>query len=177
MVVAAIGVVINTVSAVLFIRGSKGDLNIRGAFLHMAADAAVSLGVVAAGLIIMVTGWQWIDPLLSLVIVAVILISTWSLLRDSVQLSLNAVPQQIDLTAIEAYLRNRPGVDDLHDLHVWGMSTTENALTVHLVIPQGYPGDHFMDETMRTLKHDFAIYHSTLQIEQGSSHHTCPLAK
>lgn len=173
--VATVGIVINGLSAWLFIKGSKGDLNIRGAYLHMAADAAVSLGVVVAGIAMIFTGWYWLDPVISLVIVAVIVIGTWGLLRESAQLALSAVPANIEVAAIDAYLRQRPGVTDIHDLHIWGMSTTENALTVHLVMPDGYPGDAFMDDIMRTLKERFSVHHSTLQVEQGMTDHACAL--
>ena len=173
--VAAMGIAVNGVSAWLFMKGSKGDLNIRGAYLHMAADAAVSLGVVLAGITIMFTGWYWLDPIISLVIVAVIVVGTWGLLRESVQLALNAVPAHIDVSAIEAYLRECTGVTDIHDLHIWGMSTTESALTVHLVMPEGYPGDVFMDNIIHTLKERFRVHHSTLQIEQGTTDHACAL--
>ncbi|MHB9004832.1 MAG: cation diffusion facilitator family transporter [Coriobacteriia bacterium] len=173
--VAGIGIVINGLSAWLFVKGSKGDLNIRGAYLHMAADAAISLGVAVAGLAMMFTGWYWLDPVISLVIVAVIVIGTWGLLRESVQLALNAVPPHIDVSAVGAYLRQCPGVSDIHDLHIWGMSTTESALTVHLVMPEGYPSDAFMDDIMRTLKERFSVQHSTLQVEQGTTDHACAL--
>lgn len=173
--VAAVGIVINGLSAWLFMEGSKGDLNIRGAYLHMAADTAISLGVVLAGAAMMLTGWYWLDPVVSLVIVALIVIGTWSLLRESVQLALSAVPAHIEMSAVDAYLRQCPGVTDIHDLHVWGMSTTESALTVHLVIPEGYPGDGFMDDITRTLKERFSIQHSTLQVEQGTTDHACAL--
>ena len=174
-VVAGIGIVINGLSAWLFVKGSKDDLNIRGAYLHMAADAAVSLGVVIAGIAIIFTGWYWLDPVVSLVIVAVIMTGTWGLLRESVQLALSAVPPHIDVSAVETYLRHCPGVTDIHDLHIWGMSTTESALTVHLVIPDGYPGDVFMDDIMQTLKVRFFVHHSTLQVEQGTTDHACAL--
>lgn len=174
-IVAGIGIVINGLSAWLFVKGSKGDLNIRGAYLHMAADAAVSLGVVVAGVAMMFTGWYWLDPVISLVIVAVIVIGTWSLLRESVQLALSAVPAHIDVSAVETYLRQCPGITDIHDLHIWGMSTTESALTVHLVMPEGYPGDAFMDDIMCTLQERFFIQHSTLQLEQGTTNHACAL--
>jgi cobalt-zinc-cadmium efflux system protein len=173
--VAGIGIVINGLSAWLFIKGSKGDLNIRGAYLHMAADTAVSLGVALAGIAMLYTGWYWLDPAISLVIVAVIVISTWGLLRESVQLALLAVPAHIDVTALETYLRQCHGVTDIHDLHIWGMSTTENALTAHLVMPAGYPGDAFMDAIVETLKERFSIQHCTLQVEQGTTHHACAL--
>jgi len=173
--VAAVGIVINGLSAWLFMKGSQGDLNIRGAYLHMAADAAVSLGVVVAGVMMIFTGWYWLDPVVSLVIVAVIVVGTWGLLRESVQLALNAVPANIDVPKIDAYLRQCPGVTDIHDLHIWAMSTTETALTVHLVMPDGYPGDAFMDGIMQTLKTHFSIHHSTLQIEQGTTPHACSM--
>jgi cobalt-zinc-cadmium efflux system protein len=173
--VAAVGIIINGLSAWLFMKGSKGDLNIRGAYLHMATDAAVSLGVVVAGIAMIFTGWYWLDPVIGLVIVAVIVIGTWGLLSESVQLALSAVPAHIEVAAIDAYLRQCPGVTDIHDLHIWGMSTTESALTVHLVMPDGYPGDAFMDDIMRTLTERFSIQHSTLQVEQGTTDHTCVL--
>jgi cobalt-zinc-cadmium efflux system protein len=175
IVIAALGIMVNAGSAWLFSKGHKDDLNIRGAYLHMMADAAVSLGVVVAGGVILMTGWNWLDPLISLLIVAVIVASTWGLLRDSTQLALSAVPKNVDFAAVEAYLRNLKGVTDIHDLHIWGMSTTDTALTVHLVLPSGYPGDHFMDEIMHTLKEQYAIEHCTLQVEQGSTHHDCTL--
>lgn len=175
IVVAAIGIVINGVSAWLFASGSKGDINIRGAYLHMAADAAVSLGVVLAGVVIVYTGWVWLDPLISLVIVALIVAGTWGLLRESLKLSLSAVPANIDMNAVQTYLQQLPGVQSIHDLHVWGISTTESALTVHLVTPQGYPGDAAMDDIMDTLKKRFSISHSTLQVEMGSTLHQCAL--
>ncbi len=173
--VAAAGVLVNGLSAWLFFRGSKADLNIRGAYLHMAADAAVSAGVVVTGIVMIFTDWHWLDPVISLAIVAVIVFSTWSLLRDSVQLALSAVPPHIDIAAIEAYLRNRPGVAEVHDLHIWGLSTTESALTVHLVMPEGYPGDAFMEEIRKTLEARYTIHHSTLEIEQGTIDHVCPI--
>lgn len=173
--VAAVGIVVNGLSAWLFMRGSKGDLNIRAAYLHMAADAAVSLGVVVAGVAMMYTGWYWLDPVISLIIVAVIVIGTWGLLRESVQLVLSGVPANIEVAEIDAFLRQCPGVADIHDLHIWGMSTTESALTVHLVMPEGYPGDNFMDEIMHTLKVRYLVHHSTLQIELGTTTHACSL--
>lgn len=174
-VVATVGIVINGLSAWLFMEGSKGDLNIRGAYLHMAADAAISLGVVLAGVAILWTGWYWLDPVVSLVIVVVIVFGTWGLLRESVQLALSAVPAHIEVSAVEAYLRHCPGVQDIHDLHIWAMSTTESALTVHLVMPDGYPGDDYMDDITRTLQERFSVQHSTLQIEQGTTNHACTL--
>lgn len=175
MVVAAVGIVVNGLSAWMFAKGSAGDLNVRGAYLHMAADAAVSLGVVAAGLAMLFTGWYWLDPLASLVIVAVILVGTWGLLRESMHLALNAVPPHIELPAVAAFLRTWPGVTDIHDLHIWGLSTTESALTVHLVMPTGHPGDAEIDGLTLALHQRFSIHHSTLQIEQGSTRHACSL--
>ncbi|MBI5616520.1 MAG: cation transporter [Gammaproteobacteria bacterium] len=174
-VVALVGIVVNGVSARLFARGRARDLNVRGVYLHMLADAMVSLGVAVAGLVVTLTGWLWLDPAVSLGVVAVIVAGAWSLLREALHLALSAVPTHVDLTAIEAYLRGRPGVTDIHDLHVWGMSTTETALTAHLVIPGGYPGDAFMDDIVETLEHEFEIHHATLQIEQGNTNHACAL--
>lgn len=173
--VAGAGIAINGLSAWLFVKGSKGDLNIRGAYLHMAADAVVSLGVAITGVAMIVTGWFWLDPVISLAIVAAIAYGTWGLLKESTQLSLNAVPAHIDVEKVAAYLRALPGVADIHDLHVWGMSTTESALTVHLVTPEGYLGDAFMDDVAHSLDKRFGIHHSTLQIEQGTTHHACRL--
>ncbi|OIR16243.1 cadmium, cobalt and zinc/H(+)-K(+) antiporter [mine drainage metagenome] len=173
--VAVVGIGINGVSAWLFVKGSEGDLNIRGAYLHMMADAAVSLGVAVAGVVMLYTGWYWLDPAVSLAIVAVVVIGTWGLLRESLQLALNAIPAHIDAAALEDYLRECPGVADIHDLHIWGMSTTESALTVHLVMPGGYPGDAFMDDIMCTLRERYSIHHSTLQVEQGTTDHICVL--
>lgn len=173
--VAGVGIVINGVSAWLFMKGSKNDLNIRGAYLHMAADALVSLGVVASGAAMMFTGWYWLDPVISLLIVAVIVSGTWDLLNQSLKLALNAVPAHIDIPAVEAYLKQCEGVTGVHDLHIWGVSTTESVLTAHLVVPAGYPGDLFIEDIIRTLKERFSIQHSTLQIEQGNIEHACAL--
>lgn len=173
--VAMAGVIVNGLSAWLFLKGSKNDLNIRSAYLHMAADAAVSAGVVIAGTVIVFTGWYWLDSVISLIIVAIVIGSTWGLFRDSVQLILSAVPANIDIDAIDAYLRCQPGVADIHDLHIWGLSTTESALTVHLVMPDGYPGDEFMDSIRETLENRYAIHHCTLEIEQGTISHFCPV--
>lgn len=174
-VVAAIGIAINGFSAWLFVSGSKTDLNMRGAFLHMVADAVVSLGVVIAGISMFYTGQYWIDPLVSIIIVGVIVIGTWGLLRDSVNLALNAVPPHIDIIAVKKYLSTLPHVTDVHDLHIWAMSTQANALTVHLVIPSGHPGDVFMEKVVRELDVQFSIGHSTIQIELGKAQHTCSL--
>lgn len=174
IVVAAIGIVINTATALLFVAGRKGDLNIRGAFLHMAADAGVSLGVVLGGFAILATGWRWLDPAISLVIVAVILSGTWGLLRDSVNLALDAVPESVDTAAVEAYLAGLPVVAGVHDLHIWGMSTTETALTAHLVVPDDAVGDGLLTQVAGDLHDQFGIEHATLQIEHGDSAHPCP---
>jgi cobalt-zinc-cadmium efflux system protein len=173
--VAAVGLVVNAGSALLFVRHRSHDLNTRGAYLHLAADAAVSLGVVISGLVVAATGWYALDPAVSLAIVAVIVSGTWGLLRESMQLALSAVPAHIDLHAVETHLRHCPGVTDVHDLHVWGLSTTENALTVHLVMPQGHPGDGFVDRLVGQLRHQFAVHHATLQVEQGYTCQACCL--
>ncbi|NEW95090.1 cation diffusion facilitator family transporter [Rhodopseudomonas sp. BR0M22] len=165
MVVAGIGIVINAVTAWLFASGRHSDLNIRGAYLHMAADAAVSAAVVVAGVIILFTGWYWIDPAVSLLVAVVIVWGTWGLLRDSAALSLAAVPRGIDPAAVRAFLSKLPGVTQVHDLHIWGMSTTEVALTCHLVMPGGSPGDPFLVDLAHELQHDFGIAHTTVQIE------------
>lgn len=175
ILIAALGILVNGGTAMLFAAGSKGDLNIRGAFLHMAADAAVSLGVVVAGVLILVTGATWLDPLASLAICAVIVWSTWSLLRDSLVMSLAAVPPQIDPAAVRAMLLAQPGVDSLHDLHIWAMSTTEIALTAHLVMSAGHPGDAALRDIAERLEHEFGIAHPTLQIETDRVTH-CELA-
>lgn len=167
MAVAAIGILVNGITAWLFASGRKGDLNIRGAYLHMMADAAVSAGVVAAGLLILLTGRLWLDPVTSLAIVAVIMWGTWGLLRDSVSLSLAAVPPGVEPGAVRAFLEALPGVAGLHDLHIWAMSTTENALTVHVVMPGGHPGDAFINDLTHELEHRFGIRHPTVQIELG----------
>ena len=166
--VAGVGIVINTATALLFARGRKHDINIRGAFLHMAADALVSLGVVIAGVFIMLTGAWWVDPATSLVIVAVIAAGTWGLLKDSVKMSLQAVPDHIDQEEVRAFLEGLPGVTAVHDLHIWPMSTTETALTAHLVMPGGYPGGAFLHEIGHELDHRFRIEHATVQVETGA---------
>jgi len=175
IVVALVGIVINGATAWLFVSGRKDDINIEGAFLHMAADAAVSAGVVIAAIIILFTGWFWIDPAVSLIICVVILWGTWGLLKGSMQMSLDAVPAGIDPVAVRAFLQARSGVAELHDLHIWPMSTTETALTCHLVMPGGHPGDHFILETARELQHQFKIGHSTVQIETSMAT-ACTLA-
>ncbi|MFA7594251.1 MAG: cation diffusion facilitator family transporter [Thiohalobacteraceae bacterium] len=174
IVTAAIGVVINTATALMFMRGSHDDLNIRGAFLHMAADAAVSLGVVIAGVLMLFTDWYWLDPLMGLVIAVVIVISSWRLLRESLDLALDAVPGSIDPIAVERYLRELPEVAAVHHLHIWGMSTTEVALTVHLVKRDGRLDDAFLARVHDELHERFGIGHATLQLEAGSDDAECP---
>jgi cobalt-zinc-cadmium efflux system protein len=171
--VATAGIVINTITALLFMKGKDNDLNLRGAYLHMAADALVSLGVVIGGVIMLYTHWFWLDSVLSLVIVVVIVYGTWGLLKESLRLSMNGVPLAIDLTAIRRFLENQKGISDVHDLHVWAMSTTENALTVHLVMPDQVPEDSFYKHIQDELRHHFHIGHSTIQIERGRSETSC----
>lgn len=175
MAVAGLGVIVNGVTAWLFARGRKGDINIRGAFLHMAADAAVSAGVVLAGLAIMRTGWLWLDPATSLVIVAIIVIGTWELLRTSLAMSLDRVPPGICPAKVEAALGGLPGVTRVHDLHIWPMSTTEVALTCHLVMPAGCPGDAFLHQASAMLHDRFGIGHATIQVERDEAE-ACLLA-
>jgi cobalt-zinc-cadmium efflux system protein len=165
--VAGVGIVVNGATALLFAGGRKHDINIRGAYLHMATDALVSAGVVVAGAVILATGYLWVDPLVSLVIIAVIAIGTWGLLRDSVKMSLLAVPDSIDEGEVRAYLASLPGVTAVHDLHIWPMSTTETALTAHLVMPSGTPGDAFLHDVAHALEHRFHIGHATMQVETG----------
>jgi cobalt-zinc-cadmium efflux system protein len=174
MIVAAFGVVINAATALLFVKGRKSDLNIKGAFLHMAADAGVSLGVVVAGFAIFRTGLYWIDPATSLVIVAIIAVGTWGLLRDSARLALQAVPPGIDANKVKEYLAALPEVVGVHDLHIWPMSTTETALTVHLEMPDGNGGDEFLHDLCKHLHDQFKIEHCTIQIEQNAK--ACSLA-
>ncbi|WP_454619437.1 cation diffusion facilitator family transporter [Bradyrhizobium cenepequi] len=171
--VAAVGILINGGTALLFMRGRHGDLNIRGAYLHMAADASVSLGVVIAALLIMSTGWLWIDPAISLVIALVVLVSGWGLMRDSVNLALDAVPRGIELVAVREFLRTLDGVSEVHDLHIWAMSTNETALTAHLVRPGGHD-DAFLHHVCAELSHRFKIHHATLQVEADGA--ACKLA-
>ena len=174
--VALAGIVVNTVSALLFLRDREHDLNVKGAFLHMAADAAVSLGVVLAGVGMLYGGWTWLDPAMSLAIAVVIVASTWGLLRDSVNLALHGAPAHLDTVQIRAYLSGLAGVAEAHDLHVWGMSTTETALTVHLVMPAGHPGDDFIVQTGKELHDRYGVGHATIQIETGDASHPCALA-
>lgn len=167
VIVASIGIVINTFTALLFMKGSKDDLNIRGAYLHMAADALVSAGVVIAGIAIIWTGASWIDPATSLVIVAIIAWGTWGLLKDSVKMGLLGVPEGISESGVRDYLTGLTGVEAVHDLHIWPMSTTETALTAHLVMPAGHPGDTFLHDIASGLDHHHSIGHATIQIEQS----------
>jgi cobalt-zinc-cadmium efflux system protein len=176
IVVAAIGVVVNTVTALLFMKGRKHDLNIRGAFLHMAADAGISLGVVAAGALMLATGWLWLDPVISLLIALVIFFGTWGLLRDSLRLSLDSVPPEIEPEEVRAYLTQLPEVKGLHDLHIWAMSTTEIALTAHLLVPGGASSDAFLHHIAEELHRRFGIEHATLQVERGDTDAYCKQA-
>jgi cobalt-zinc-cadmium efflux system protein len=173
MIVAAIGVVINTVTALFFLSGKDHDLNIRGAFLHMAADAVVSFGVVLSGALIFFYGFNWIDPLISLVIAAVIFLSTWGLLRDSLNLAVDAVPRNVDPDAVREYLNGLPGVIALHDLHIWPMSTTDTALTAHLVMDVFPDSDRFLIDVAHDLQDRFAINHPTIQMERHDSDVVC----
>lgn len=174
--VALAAIVINTATALLFMRGRERDLNIEGAFLHMATDAAVSAGVVVAAILIGFTGWNWLDPVVSLVIVAVIFAATWRLLTESVNLALHAVPSNVDRPAVERYLAGLPGVVEVHDLHIWALSTTENALTAHLVRPGSGLDDTLLSEAACELKAHYNIGHTTLQIEHGGKPCDCTLA-
>ena len=173
--VAAIGIAVNGATALLFLSGRKRDLNLRSAFLHMAADAMVTAAVVAAGIAIAVTGWGWLDPAISIAISLVIALGAWGLIRDAFSLALDAVPGGVDAAAVRARLLAEPGVTALHDLHIWGMSTTETALTCHLVMPGGHPGDAVLNALARDLEERFGIHHTTLQIELADSEETCVL--
>lgn len=172
MWVAALGILINGVTAWMFSKG-QDDLNIKAAFMHLASDAAVSLGVVIAGFIMTYTGWLWVDPVVSLVISIVIAWSSWGLLRDSTNLALHAVPANIDHEKVRAYLAGLPGVKEVHDLHIWGMSTTEAALSAHLIILGAHPGDDFLTNLNQVLRHDYGIGHATVQIEIGNGKQQC----
>jgi cobalt-zinc-cadmium efflux system protein len=174
--VALVGIVINGATALGFVAGRKNDINIRGAFLHMVADAVVSLGVVLSGLLVLFTGWLWVDPAVSIVVAVVIVVGTWSLLKESVSLSLDAVPASVDRAGIETYLAGLPGVSEVHDLHIWPMSTTEVALTAHLVRPGAALDDELLARACRDLSARFGIHHATLQIELGDPAHPCTLA-
>jgi cobalt-zinc-cadmium efflux system protein len=172
--VAAIGICVNGGTALLFTSGSA-DLNVKSAFLHLAADALVTAGVVAAGIVIWLTDWLWLDPVVSLVVSAVIVFGTWSLLKSAIGLALDAVPEGVDAAAVRAHLLALPGVAGLHDLHIWGMSTTETALTCHLIMPAGHPGDAVLNAMTQELHHRFGIEHATIQIELADSEEACAL--
>jgi cobalt-zinc-cadmium efflux system protein len=172
--VAAIGIFVNGGTALLFSSGA-GDLNVKSAFLHLAADALVTAGVVAAGVVIWLTNWLWLDPLVSLAVSAVIVFGTWALLKSAIGLALDAVPEGLDAAAVRGHLLALPGVAGLHDLHIWGMSTTETALTCHLIMPHGHPGDAVLNEMAQQLHHRFGIQHATIQIELADSEEACAL--
>ncbi len=174
--VAAAGVVINLSTALMFMRGRKHDINLRGAFLHMLGDALVSVGVVLGGLGMMWTGWLWLDPAISLLIAVVIFAGTWGLLKASLRLSLHAVPDGIETSEVTDFLQGFAQVQEVHDLHIWGMSTTEVALTAHLVMPQGHPGDAFLAHLSEELHQHFHIPHATFQVELGDEGIACRLA-
>jgi cobalt-zinc-cadmium efflux system protein len=171
--VAAVGVLVNGASALLFFSGRRGDVNVRAAFAHLTADAAVSLGVVATGLAIVRTGWVWLDPAVSLVIGVTIAWSTWGLFRESLDLALDAVPAGINPDEIATYLGGLPGVLEVHDLHIWGMSATETSLTAHLVMPDRPMGDEELARTRDELHRRFAIVHATIQVERGNGQARC----
>ncbi len=172
--VASVGIFVNGGTALLFAPGSA-DLNVKSAFLHLAADALVTAGVVVAGIVIWLTNWLWLDPAVSLVVSAVIVFGTWGLLKSAIGLALDAVPEGLDIGAVRAHLLALPGVAGLHDLHIWGMSTTETALTCHLVMPHGHPGDIVLSEMAQQLHHRFGIQHATIQIELADSDEACAL--
>ena len=176
MGVAFAGVLVNGFTALMFASGRKGDINIRSAFAHMASDALVALGVVASGGVILLTGWTWLDPAVSLVIGALIILGTWSLMRESLDLALHAVPPSVNRADVLRYLQALPGVSDVHDLHIWGMSTTETALTAHLVRPGGGLDDSLLRQACADLRKRFAVHHATLQVEAGLGDHPCELA-
>jgi len=177
MVVAAVGVVVNGATAALFMAGGATDMNIRGAFLHMAADALVSLGVVAAGALYLWAGWLWLDPMVSIAIALVIIVGTWGLFKQSLLLLFDGVPEGVDFAAIDAWLRKQPGVCEVHDLHIWAMSTTEIALTAHLVMPDGHPGDAFFADLAESLHQRFEISHPTLQVDISGCDQGCVAPK
>jgi cobalt-zinc-cadmium efflux system protein len=173
--VAAAGILVNGITALLFASGSRRDLNLKSAFLHMAADTLVTASVVAAGIAIALTGWLWLDPAVSLVVSVVIVIGTWGLVKSAIGLALDAVPEGVDAAAVRAYLLGVSGVTGLHDLHIWGMSTTETALTCHLVMPDGHPGDAILGAIAEQLHHRFGIHHATIQIELADTDEACVL--
>ncbi len=173
MAVAAVGIVVNTVTALLFMRGGEHDLNLRGAFLHMATDALVSAGVVVAGGLALWLGWYWIDPVVSLLIALVIVLGTWDLFRQSLHLLFDGVPAHIDFHAVRACLQGLPGVERVHDLHVWAIGSSRTALTAHLDMPAGLPDDGFYHQASELLQQRFEIDHVTLQVMRSSSQQHC----
>jgi cobalt-zinc-cadmium efflux system protein len=175
MVVAGIGIVVNTATALLFMRGRESDLNIRGAFMHMAADALVSAGVVVAGALALWMGWIWLDPVVSLVIAGVILIGTWGLFKQSLHLLFDGVPDSVDPLAVQACLLALPGVSRVHDLHIWAMGTSHTALTAHLIMPTGHANDAFLQDATQQLHHRFDITHVTLQVMQHAFTPACQM--
>ncbi|MHB8853651.1 MAG: cation diffusion facilitator family transporter [Ignavibacteriaceae bacterium] len=173
MIVAGFGIVVNALTALTFMKGRQSDINIKGAFLHMASDAGVSFGVVAAGFLINITGFYLLDPVISIVIVIVILIGTWGLLRDSFKLSMDAVPKNINYNEVQEYLESLEGVKEVHDLHIWAMSTTETALTAHMIMPGEQKEERFLEKVCLQLYHKFKIEHSTIQIEKNPQSVNC----
>ncbi len=173
IVVGIIGIFVNAGSGLLFMRGAKDDINIKGAFLHLMGDALILAGVVVSAVIIKYTQWQWIDPVVGLVVVGIVLWGTWGLLRDSVILILDAVPHYIDHQGVKEYLRSLPGVEAIHDLHIWGLSTREVALTVHLIMPEAKLSDADYKKINHHLHEEFKINHVTMQVETGSEDHPC----
>jgi cobalt-zinc-cadmium efflux system protein len=173
--VAAAGIVINGATALLFVAGRRQDVNIRGAFLHMAGDALVTAGVVVAGLAIALTGAQWLDPAVCLIVSAVFVYGAWDVIKEAMGLALDAVPEAVNASAVRDYLGRLPGVAAIHDLHIWGMSTTETALTCHLVMPGGHPGDAALTRVARDLDAQFGIHHTTIQIELADTDEVCAL--
>jgi cobalt-zinc-cadmium efflux system protein len=170
MLLAGLGILVNGFTAWLFRRGQKGDVNVRGAYLHMLTDMLVSVGVVVGGALVYFTGWQWLDPAISFIILAVVGVSSWGLLRETVQLSLQAAPESIDVAAVRRFLLARPGVTQVHDLHIWPLSTRDTALTAHLVRPGSENGNLFLRDLQHDLQHEFNISHSTVQLEDELPH-------
>jgi cobalt-zinc-cadmium efflux system protein len=173
MAVAAVGIAVNLATALLFMAGRNGDLNVRAAFAHMAGDAAIAAGVVVAGFAMLQTGWLWLDPVVSLAIALIVIGATWGLLKDSIVLALQGVPREVDATAVGAWLSSRAGVAEVHELHIWAMSTTENALTAHLVYPGGFPGDDGLRQLCAELRAHHPIAHVTIQVETGQPGECC----
>ncbi len=176
IVVALVGTVLNAAAALPFLEGRGKDLNVKSAFLHLAADAALSLGVAVAGVVVLYTGFTWVDPLMSIVLAVTILVSTWSLMRGSLDLMLDAVPEGIDPDAVRSFLAALPGVVEVHDLHIWAMSTTETALTAHLVMPRAAHAPAFLSDACKAIHERFGIAHATLQVDPADAPHPCRLA-